>query len=140
MMDVNEYMRISLELQQQTVQHLAEISAKLGGTETVTLLVDAKEAVAAIAQAADEVKGDASKGSSKQASNHAKDDAKQEQEQAAKSEEKPKTADDVRAALMDFGKREGSEAAIALLKKYDATSVSSLSKDDYAAIIADAKA
>lgn len=48
------------------------------------------------------------------------------QTQESKSDEKPATADDVRAALRDYAKIEGNEAALELLKSHGAASVSAL--------------
>lgn len=48
------------------------------------------------------------------------------QEKESKSDEKPATADDVRAALRDYAKIEGNDAALELLKSHGAASVSAL--------------
>lgn len=50
----------------------------------------------------------------------------QESKPESKSDEKPATADDVRAALRDYAKIEGNEAALELLKSHGAASVSAL--------------
>lgn len=47
-------------------------------------------------------------------------------EKESKSDEKPATADDVRAALRDYAKIEGNDAALELLKSHGAASVSAL--------------
>jgi hypothetical protein len=57
---------------------------------------------------------------------------------AAESKPKKLTADDVRAALKDFAKREGSEAALELLKANGASTVSALAEDKFADVIAKA--
>lgn len=126
-MDVNKYMQESLDQQQQIIGLLERIANGLESQVTVDVRVP-KETAAKV------------EGSSKQASNMAK-------EAPAKEEVKKLTADHVRAALMDLGQREGAEAAIALLEKHGATSVSGLAsgKSDadaqvvFAAVIADAK-
>lgn len=141
-MSPDAYMKRSLELLTQMNAILEDVrallTAKQGETAVATKPAaptqpapiedpaDPPQSETAVADKA----ADPTNGSSKQASNHGKDDAKQE---------KPKkvTADNVRSALMALGKREGSEAAVALLKKYDSTSVSALKEEDYEAIIAD---
>lgn len=110
-MDVNEYMKRSVELQERTVALLERLAGDAGST--VTLVVDAADAARGIGGAAG---------------------------QAAGAGAGPPKIDDVRAALATYGQRQGNPAAIALLKKYGATSVSGLSPDDYAALIADATA
>lgn len=60
----------------------------------------------------------------------------------SKSDEKPATADDVRAALRDYAKIEGNEAALELLKSHGAASVSALvdlGQDAVKSVIAKAK-
>jgi hypothetical protein len=137
-MDINEYMQQSLQLQQAILDELKKlnggVSLRTSGSaakpETATVqTVEGKATEVATQQAADPANG-----SSKQAKAHSKDDA------PAPDEAKAPTADDVRAALMAIGKREGSNAAVALLEKYGATSVSVLDPANYAALIADSKA
>lgn len=149
-MDVNSYMEKSLALQEQAVALLKQM---VSGTGTITTVVNTTHDEVLVKEAVSKAstgKADAKKGSTKQAANHAKDDNEPPfepatdtpKEKAAFAADKAKepTSDDVRAALMLLGKREGSEAAIALLQKHGATSVSSLDKSVYAELIADAAA
>lgn len=139
-LDVNEYMRRSVELQERAVALLERLAG--GAGSTVTVVVDAADAAREIGEAAEQVRrtADAAAGSGRQAANHARDDAAQEAAAEEAKGEKPPKIDDVRAALATYGQRQGNPAAIALLKKYGATSVSGLSPDDYAALVADATA
>lgn len=131
-MDINEFMETSLELQQKQLDALREIAAAVTQGATVVTNVTTTPTAGKPTKAETPAKVE---GSARQASNHAKDDAP-----AKTGKEKKLTADDVRSALVDLGKREGSDAAIALLTKYKAKSVSEVDEGEYAAIIADAKA
>lgn len=153
-MDINKYMEQSLEMQVRQTALLQAILEQLSKGETIQVRVPVETAEAILgAKRGDEhpedmkdaaLISDAANGSGKQAANHDRDDQAQVAEKEKKVEaatgEKPKSADDVRAALMALGKRQGSDAAIALLKKYDATSVSGVKVEDYDKLIADAGA
>lgn len=135
-MDVNEYMKRSIELQEAILAELKRLSGlgiKSGGQVVADEVARAQTEDAK--PKATEHKPNPASGSTKQAANHAKDD-----EPPFDKGEKKLTADDVRAALMDLGKAQGSEAAIALLKQHGATAVSGLAKDAYEQVIADARA
>lgn len=141
-MDINEYMQQSLQLQQAILDELKKlnggVSLRTSGSAAKPETATVQTAEGKVTEVATQQAADPANGSSKQAKAHSKDDAPFDT--AAATEAKAPTADDVRAALMAIGKREGSNAAVALLEKYGATSVSVLDPANYAALIADSKA
>lgn len=154
-MDVNKFMEKSLEAQLEQNKLLAAILAGMTAindnieqigkgftprsTETLTLKLDASEMTKAINEVVTELKQEAP---ATEQTTQAEPVVETKQVEAAKDAEvqpeyKP---DDVRAALMQLGKREGTEASIAVLKKYGATSVSGLDAANYGDVIKDCAA
>lgn len=157
-MSVDEYMKKSLEMQARQVALLEAIAASLGGKSEVLIRVPEETFVEAAKQAAAETKKTTEQAAVEAdaivAANRAKEAAEKAEagktaespvlkqaaaEVAAEADKKPPTAEDVRSALMALGRRKNSEAAVQLLKKYGATSVSTLSVDDYATLIAESQ-
>lgn len=145
-MDVNEYMKRSLELQERTAAALEALvkagfqqvnvahrscGKTTGGAQTKQ--VEAAETKAAETKAA-ETKQDAPAEAKQEAKQETKQETKQdapaETKQETKQEDKPKkvTADDARKALKAYAAVEGNDAAMELLTSMGASSVSALAE------------
>lgn len=144
-MDVNEYMKRSLELQERTAAALEALvkagfqqvnvahhscGKTTGGAQTKQVEAVEMKAAETKAETKQDAPAEAKQEAKQETKQETKQDAPAETKQETKQEDKPKkvTADDARKALKAYAAVEGNDAAMELLTSMGASSVSALAE------------